>query len=340
VIDVKGDTVVTMSIPYMHEMDYLPIIPYHTVYPPTSNPGYLVDQLDFCNGMFCVYLMNGIVGSESATNASVALSMFVALDESSVLYHPTDLPQGFVVTYENSGDKKVLAKVQSGPERNLHDTRKIFEQVFPPIIDAKIPVRAGYVFGEVVDDIRTLLRRFYKFHEGWQISVNLDWREATSYNNTFSNLIRMYCFARGGIRWMATVGRSASNAPTGALCCTLRQIIPPMSDSTTPVERTSPSSGAPGFAWIHTANGRALQVEVPYSNNVNFVPTNLNLHTDEWYNMLVPLFFYRTDNTGTSSPSSMDYWVAAADDFTLGWLKTPPHVMFTITPAVRKRSAK
>jgi hypothetical protein len=265
--------------------------------------------------------------------------MYAALDESMVFYHPTDLPQGFVVTYENSGDKK-LAQVQSGPERSTHDPRKLFERVFEPIIHASTTVRAGYVYGEIVDDVRTLLRRYYKFNEGGNLDLNKDCREATTYNNTFSNLIRMYCFARGGIRWMIVPSRTTTAFPSGFMFCTLRQIVPPMNDATTPVERTSPRSGAPGFPWVHSSQGKALQIEVPYTNNVNFFPLSLSQHPDEYYNMLVPLFSFRTDKSTDANPLSYDYWIAIADDFTMGWLHTTPHVKYTIVPAIKKRSAK
>lgn len=136
VVDITGTTLVSLTIPYL------------------SNYNYLETDMDDTLGTLLITIENPIVNNTCVTSTTAYVNVWVAGGEDFRLYVPTGAPANLVVTHdvpEEEGEE-LINKEQFNP-------REMFDTTFEPLAPGNFVVRADHNFGEEFVNIKDILLR-------------------------------------------------------------------------------------------------------------------------------------------------------------------------------------
>lgn len=287
IVDVKGDTIYRVSIPFMSKKSYLQSPTPGT--PQTGDPA----------GYLKLSLINSIVSFDSnLATTSIHCSVWVAAGNSFDLAIPR---RTLVPSATNDKFKYRNEKVE--PQG---DIRQAFKQTFPPIIKADSIGLSKYSTSESCLSIKTFLHR--AIHIGDETGTGTP---NNTYLGPFPNvssgfgcplLLTLFRFVRGSSRY--TVHFWNGNPPL--IKYNLVTTHNNFTDGLVPMELIRGE-----LCWTFS---------IPYYSNYRYWRT-ANTLTDR--NQLYAQLFITTDQGDPSNTISSYYW-SAGDDFSVGGLGTTP----------------
>jgi hypothetical protein len=309
-------------------------------------------------GMLFVSIGNKVTSSENNTYAAVDLNVWVSHGESMELIAPQWLPANFKysrtdptrlrtskirsVDKDNNNNNNKPHKAE--PHSVTFNKKKTFSQTFDPIVNATDILRSGWNVGEKVISLRDFLKRFSHLCTMSATDGTLDWRlqyDSSSDLGTgpFWVLCNMYQFARGSERYLATI--SNGTIFTGYVEVTQEPILPiyeepggSVTSSWTPTNSNTLYWQYQGGMIMDPADRKAVEFEIPYTNISLFYCTTEDNLKNLGNDRLIPRIYFHTWTNANYTTNQIR--IAAGDDFSLGWLRCPPHMSISVLPTSPK----
>jgi len=338
--DFNGDSEIEFTIPYLNEKEMQRCVPYHTVIDSTY-AHYVSDNLDYCNGTLVITVMNAVTSSDVNTYAVADINVWCSAAEDMTFYGPCSLPLYFEIAPELTRLKEKILEDASGHSGAVVSMRQQFKRQFAPIIDASAVIRHGGCDGEEIGDLRILLKRpsyipGVTFTSG--IAVDCEWKDFMGSSTGPIHLCAMYQFVRGSVRYYICTTGTTSAQPVGNVIVRQKPLVSLKSTAThnytRPMTSTLLENFADGGSIQDFSKLRYMTVEVPYHSNAKFESTEQQLWTSEYEERSTLEVMYI--KSGSDNQLALQFSVAAGDDFRLGWLKTPPHVIYNPPAALNK----
>jgi len=195
IVDVKGDTVTKVTIPYLNKSPYLRC--------PRGN----TDTAQFANGVLQLSLVNRIIDVDpTIADSSIQLSVWVASGDDIDLAVPTQ-PDEPSTTLSKAGRPTVSIPKPEG------DVLDVFKAKFPPIIKAENKVLKSYCTSESELSIKTYLHRymFTGFSNAGQNFAPSDLYPGYSSTSLFQPVWDWFRFRRGSMRFRFSRIAEAAN---------------------------------------------------------------------------------------------------------------------------------
>jgi hypothetical protein len=296
IIDVKGDTVSKITVPYLSNQPYSKA-PY----------GYYADGQSDNVGNLTLTLVNDIVDFDTANeDTTIQLSVFVAAAED----------VDFAVPYSSAetDPSSVSLSEPESPEPQ-GDVRGAFKTEFPPIIKAKHYVAKNYVTSESVMSIRTYAHRYVNF----TTFTNQTFCPASLYPPYAStptmqppNFWAWFRFYRGSMNFKATL--------TNANSSTSFQYGSSYSIDYDPVAPAFSSQDSQMSTLLSFSNTQTVFfLSVPYASTAKYIKAYSSTAITRNVVQSVPLL---------SSNSGFSVQYAAGDDISFGGLGTLPTITY------------
>jgi hypothetical protein len=199
IVDITGDTSKTITIPYLRESPWQPVIPpAFTVAPITTWYGF--------NGQLVMYILNPVTNSQTTGSSTIDFGVWVSGGEDFQVDRPEPLWDGYVDGTGTHVDKSKFV-VQMAVNTAV-DMRDLFRKPFETIIPATTCIPNGIQMGECVDSFPELLHRYSLLSqlnvEGTATKVVNPWiKHLASSSDIRCNWVRVwksFLFARGGYR--------------------------------------------------------------------------------------------------------------------------------------------
>lgn len=331
--DFTGDSNLSFTIPYLSDKDFLRVVPYHTVISSTYHQ-YVSDNLDNCNGMLMLFIMNHVTSSDNNTYAAADINVWAACAEDMMLYGPKPL----IGPYTMGGPglkRKPLKPVAQGQDQKICSMLEHFKQQFDPIVKAKSIMKKGVHMNEEITDLRVLIKRYSKYANFslpssdafyWPYNINFS-------KGIFDDIASMYQFWRGSFR-IKVILKSGSTSQA------LRSYIMP--GPLTRIESDNVGNYADSGDADFDTTSQALSyqdlvqnpvhsVEIPWNCTAAYVPINLTMWSELSDDLDVGYF---NITTGAATTAQVDVLFAAGDDMSFGWIQPPPHLMYDPVPAL------
>lgn len=342
IYDIRGSQLIKFNVPYEQNKPQLRVVPYHTVSPATSNSGYVVDNLDECNGMIQCALLNTVAGADGSANATIYLNVFVAGGADMELFQLRDLWDGFTVA-QSGVDRVTTIPVPQELEVSAPDSLDaIFKSGFEPIVPpVTVNLRAKLEDSEKISNLRDIIHR--PTH-GWTLNLTtakiLDWRLDDSFTpvsktNFLWYFSQMYMFARGSVRLQLQMIGQAGAPIEGKWCAT---VVPNSYTELAPgVFHQDVNRGGAGIVKQNYLDNRVIEFEIPYTNTCPFYTVDGDQQNffEDTDNLFLPKLVFEEENTTPAVPNTVIN-LSAGDDFLLGILKKPPHLAYRMPDIARK----
>ena len=230
IVDIKGDTVSRITIPYLHSKPY------------SRTPSGTANSLDFSNGKLVMSLVNRIIDFDTTVeDTAIQCSVWIAGGEDTSFCIPVT-PQ---------------VPAPAEPEGDIEDA---FKLSFPPIIKAVNHTNSNYVVPEDEMSIRTYLHRYVHFYLLTATATFAPFNLFPPYGSATytSPLWTFFRFRRGTMRfWFSKAPNDTSSVGIGYTYATSGI------GSSQPLTQTT-------VAYYPPANDPNIFFSVPYASNQKF----------------------------------------------------------------------
>jgi len=206
VVDITGDTTVTMTIPFLRETYWEEVLDPITAAPPIS-------QWNGFNGQLVMYIVTPVTNANSTTDSTVRFSVWTSGAEDFQIARPTTLWPNWsdgILASPKPGKEEVRMKAQMQTQSvdSAADMRDLFRKPFETIVPATTAIPQGIQHGETIDSWIELLHRYSLYDSTNQDSIIFNktinpWDPFTSIygvRNQYERIRRSFLFARGGFR--------------------------------------------------------------------------------------------------------------------------------------------
>jgi len=285
VVDVRGDTVVSFTLPYLSETDYLPL-----TIGGSSTPASV--------GTLQVSLYNDIVTADNTTDPVVDLVVFSATD-ADFQFHTPVIPQAtadypFVYSYPNVTVPAFAARAKSSVQEQC-DIRAEFKASFPPIVaGCSHYADNSYVATENPRMILDYMKRYQSVlpNSSAVATAVLPGQYAPESTTIGAWLVPLFGYWRGGLRYKVV----NNETPT--------MMAARFGDTSTDAYFASGTA-----CLIQTNPANVLDFSAPWTDLLPFRVQG-SVNTIQW-------------PVDVPSPDDCYYYVAVRDDYSVGFLIPP-----------------
>jgi len=319
VVDIRGDTIVEFTVPYLGARPYAPVVGFtgygdvwDTFLPTSDNYSVLVFSW-----------INPITEPSPDGVGSIWMNIWQSAAEDFVF----------------NGLVRKVAQLPCGavaapPAATLHSAEQAFSKPFQPMAPAHAAIEAGLVRTESIDTIEHICQRYYPYIQGTGITNPLP---NALENNTLDNIwhcAQLFRYYRGGMRYKIytpptpqTYHSSGVDYPFYAPQCVSAWLTLPQQQDHSAEAQILP--GPISYAY-NSVNG-VLELEIPWMslNYARDIYGGLYPSDDDPRELINFSFAGNEVATATWLGSALR---SVADDFTFGVLLAPP--LQTYTPYV------
>jgi len=300
VIDVKGDTTIWITIPWINETDFRTCTP--------DGVG-----LDPGPGIISISVYNQIISSDASSDANIDLVVWSSAAPDCQFSNPV-----YTGTFAKALAPERKHQIRNKPRRFKAqcDIQQDFQRTFPPLVEGcSIHTDQHYVVSEVSDRVIDNLKRYVTAQQAGSGPDNVAvYSDFTPQLETVSWAIdQAFVFRRGGVLY-----RVYQDAPT--VNQNFRSIVKYQ------VPLVSPAADYAGQAAFSSSQRDSLsQFAVPWFNEVAFLPQSVGSNGGANYSVVIPAMVIQPDLT---------LLTAVRDDYELGWLVRPN---LTLPPQKKKK---
>jgi hypothetical protein len=328
VVDFRGSTQMTVFIPYLHRLDWLPVIPRNRLQGALAvNSSYN----DLVNGYFFMQILNPITNSLSTVTPRVDFIVYASCAEDVVFSDPCGQWDGYTVLqaeesiYIEYDVPAAPADTEPCELQAQWDMHATFSKTFDPILPAKAKIEAGICNGENIAHLRTFFHRYCRWGVGETTNnIGLRWFYDRLDTRPYPHLIllKMYQFARGSVRYLITCdGVSLGNGQLEVRTNTTYHPTNTAGTDLVPVQ----TDRLVARDIIHTHERTSLMVEIPWNSDRAFATLEPDGIAAIGDNDMITCGFF----TITASLTNYGIHIAFGDDFSCGWIRSPPALRYT-----------
>lgn len=339
VVDITGDTSVTLTIPYLRETYWQKVVD------PASNTPPITGWTGF-NGQLVLYIVNPVTNAQVAYDSTINFSVWVSGAEDFQLARPISLWNDYI---DGTGmTNSFKAQMQSNATISS-DMTALFREPFETIVPATTGIPQGIQNGETVDSFPELMHRYSLLRidtqEGtnpWRIVVN-PWQlnnddgtvPGTTFGirNTYQRIRKSFLFAMGGFRLKNVLSywdRYVVEKLTSTSDLWWR-----VSNYTDNEINDSISIADAGLAFNTGMNALSNEVEIPPYMPWNMHCNSFGIETTELPQAQCMLYSWRDD---AASTFGVHTYISAADDFTLGCPINPTPLFLPVGSITKQES--
>jgi len=327
VFDITNDSLCTITIPYLRETAYLPVIdPVRTQQPITSWTG--------MNGQLVMYIVNPVTNSQTTGSSTIDFEVFCSAAEDFEVAKPEPLWDGYV---DGTGDSlgKMKKKFYGNMTQDVNaatDIVDLFRKPFETMVPASTSIPTGVQMGERVDSWPELLHRYsllQTFSNGTtevKKSIN-PWIKfpgaLTDIRNNWIRVWRSFLFARGGYRLKVVLMNQQVGDAMNEFMFRLSNIRFDDGGNMVPNQPDDLGMADLGLALESAVIRPNIECEIPFYTPWNMICDG---YPSEQHDVpcayLHLLFFAQTGE------QNFNIYISASDSTSFGWPTTPVPLLF------------
>jgi hypothetical protein len=323
VFDIKGDSSLTFTVPFLRERPWLPVCHPNAIIPPITN-------WDYHNGQVILSLKVPPTGGIPNCTPTVDVLVEVSGSEDIRFAKPTYLWPTMTATdpglvdrrMETSGKIEIVGQMS---KVSIADSREEFRAPFEGLVPATTCVQSGVVMGEEVQSWPELMKRYHFFASDVGGNTNSNLRPfdmALSNLSDWNMYLKQWLFHRGSLRFKLVLKDSFAgtrDAPYGN-----RELIMFSPNYTTglgPYEESTPTlsnerMACLGMVMSDTALSPCTEVQLPFYYDCNMISNGSTLGRERLPDLGFRIYNY---NDAAVSNNGYDVYISIGDDYTAGW---------------------
>jgi hypothetical protein len=328
IVDINGDCTITFTIPYIGITEYLHYAPAHLLVDNTAGPAYLpVTTI----GQIILSVANAPTYTASTVAPTIYSTVWVAGAEDFRVAGPNDPDQVNKTVNLGFSSSEVFPQ---GIQEDSEMPRRLFTHTFEPLTGtATSIIKSGIVMGEEVASLLTLGHRY---------TQNISWYNALIGNNStvyvrlYDNMVsgravldtktfirQMFMFSRGSLRYQILLRDPTAEIQSGYIEDT------PLAVGSFTLTNAEISNS--GVSLVEAYNGTMSSVQIPFYSPFPLVNNKFNVQREV---KSLPILRMNINWTSANSSNNLKIWESFADDYSLGWPKTPLPIIYDYSSLV------
>jgi len=315
IVDFRGDTNVSFSVPYLREVIYCPSVDTFT------------KSDSYSAGALSISIVNVVTSMSTTGSSNVYVNCYIAGHSDMDFVQPIERSQRGVhirtiIDNQSMGYPVSFVAQGSDEDQSVH-LEDIFAQEFPTLIEAHTQSVSFVGEGEKILDILTLNHRFIQNLDFQGTTLNATWNQfsldllvGSNFEGCYALFADWFMYQRGSFNWKVLKDVNAANSPAGMLQGTL-SVYNPVSAAFDAPTLLANAYGRNGIVTEDTTYKPAMEFKQPWVNQYAFVESVNRRLIAGWGTNMYARFVTYDGSLASTLPISV--WTSIGDDFSFGW---------------------